>query len=542
VTDSMPPSGEPDFAAGSEELLDSHAGDPLAATSEPTVRRSRRTGFIVGGAVAALAVAGGAAWAAVSFLGAGEQPAEALPAGTLGYVSVNFDPAGEQKLEALKTLKKFPGLADKLNFDTADDVRKHIFEEIQNSGDCEEVDYAADIEPWLGNRMAVAAVEAGEENPSAVFVVETSDTGKAEAGLKKLAACDESSDEYGVSFRGDWALVAETQEIADKVAADTESGTLADDADFQKWVDEAGDSGIVTMYAAPEAGKAIREAMEEGMQSEFAMLPEGALDQLDTFKGAGGVVRFDNGSLEVEFAGGFDPKASGLDFTGTAGGEVVTSLPDSTAFALGLAIPDGYFDKILESFGMGMAGSGMSTDDLIAELEQQTGLEFPEDFDKLTGDALAIAVSSNLDIDKLMNAGDPSDLGVGVKVKGNPADIESVLDKIRPQLGADASFLASATEGDVVAFGPSASWNDELKADGGLGDTGTFKDVIANADKASSIIYLDFDADNNWLVEALKTAEAPDEVVDNIEPLAAFGASSWLDGDVSHAVIRLTTD
>jgi len=542
VTDSMPPSGEPDFAPGSEELLDSHAGDPLAATSEPTAPRSRRTRFIVGGAVAALAVAGGAAWAAVSFLGAGEQPAEALPAGTLGYVSVNFDPAGEQKLEALKTLKKFPGLADKLNFDTADDVRKHIFEEIQNSGDCEEVDYAADIEPWLGNRMAVAAVEAGEDNPSPVFVVETSDTGKAEAGLKKLAACDESSDEYGVSFRGDWALVAETQEIADKVAADTESGTLADDADFQKWVDEAGDSGIVTMYAAPEVGKAIRDAMEEGMQDEFAMLPEGALDQLDTFKGAGGVVRFDNGSLEVEFAGGFDPKASGLDFTGTAGGAVVTSLPDSTAFALGLAVPDGYFDKILESFGMGMAGSGMSTDDLIAELEQQTGLEFPEDFDKLTGDALAIAVSSNLDIDKLMNAGDPSDLGVGVKVKGNPADIESVLDKIRPQLGADASFLASATEGDVVAFGPSASWNDELKADGGLGDTATFKDVIANADKASSIIYLDFDADNNWLVEALKTAEAPDEVVDNVEPLAAFGASSWLDGDVSHAVIRLTTD
>ena len=544
MTNSMPPSGEPDFAAGSDEVLDSHSGDPLAAAFEPTARRSRRTGFIVGGAVAALAVAGGAAWAAVSFLGAGEQPAEALPAGTLGYLSVNFDPAGEQKLEALKTLKKFPGLADKLDFDTADDVRKHIFEAIQDSGECEDVDYAADIEPWLGDRMAVAAVEAGEDDPSPVFVVETNDTGKAEAGLKKLAGCDDSSDEIGVAFHRDWALVAEKQEIADKVAADTESGTLADDADYQKWVDEAGDSGIVTMYAAPEAGKAIRDAIEGNLQGQVVMpeFPEGAFDQLDSFTGAGGVVRFANGSLEVELAGGLDPQASGLDFTSTAGGEVVTSLPASTAFALGFAIPDGYFDKLLDAFGMGLAGSGMSADDMLAELESQTGLEFPEDFDKLTGDALALAVSSDLDLDQLVNTGDPSDLAVGIKVKGTPADIESVLDKIRPQLGEEASFLASATEGDVVAFGPDQAWNDELKADGSLGDAATFKDVIAYADKASSIMYLDFDADDNWLVEALKTAEAPDEVLDNIEPLAALGMSSWLDGDVSHMVLRVTTD
>ena len=542
MSDSFPPPGGPDSTAGSEELLDSHSGDAGAITSQPTASRSRRTGFIVGGAGLALAIVGGAAWAAVSFLGAGDQPAEALPAGTLGYLSVNFDPAGEQKLEALKALKKFPGLADKLDFDTADDVRKHIFDELQNSGSCEDVDYAADVEPWLGNRMAVVAVDAGEDHPSPVVVVETTDTDKAQAGLQKLATCDETAEEFGFVFRGDWALVAETKEIADKVAAATESGTLADDADFQKWVDRAGDSGIMTMYAAPEAGEAIRDAIEEGMASEFAMLPDDALDQLDSFTGAGGIVRFNNGSLEVEFAGGYDPKASGLDFTSTAGGEVVTSLPASTAVALGFAVPDGYFDQLLDAFGMGMMGSGMSADDVIDEVERQTGLEFPEDFDKLTGDALALAISNDLDVDSVMGSGDPSDLSVGIKVKGNPADIESVLEKIRAQLGAQASLLESASEGDFVAIGPSADWNDELKADGGLGDSATFKEVVSHADQASAILYLDFDADDNWLVEALEGAGAPDEVVDNVEPLAAFGMSSWLDGDVSHVVLRVTTD
>ena len=36
------------------------------------------------------------------------------------------------------------------------DLRKEIFEELQEDGEFEGVDYAQDVEPWLGQRVGVA--------------------------------------------------------------------------------------------------------------------------------------------------------------------------------------------------------------------------------------------------------------------------------------------------------------------------------------------------------------------------------------------------
>ena len=33
-----------------------------------------------------------------------------------------------------------------------------------------------------------------------------------------------------------------------------------------------------------------------------------------------------------------------------------------------------------------------------------------------------------------------------------------------------------------------------------------------------------------------------DEFLDNLEPISGFGVSGWVDDDVAHAVVRLTTD
>jgi len=548
VSDFMPPGGEPDTGAErptqSEEFLDSHGGDPFDPAAEPTPPKARRTGLIVGGALAAVGVVGAAAWGASWLLNDGPDAAEALPAGTLGYVSINFDPSGEQKLEALQTLKKFPGLKDKLDFDTADDVRKHIFEEIQNSGDCKDVDYGKDIEPWLGNGMAVAAVDAGEDHPSPVGVIEVTDEGKAWAGFDKLAACDEPADEVGIAFNGDWAIVAETQEIADRVVADAEAGTLADDETYQSWLDEAGDSGIMTLYAAPEAGPTLLDVMESEMAGPGfagAELPQVTRDQFEDFKGMVGVVRFHDGALELEFAGDFNPKASGIDFSTTGGDDVVATLPADTAFAYGLSLPDGFFDYMFDAMAPSLA-PGESPDQLIAEMEQETGLELPEDFESLVGESIAIAVSSHLDIDQVSSSGDASGLEVGFKVKGDADKANAVLDKIRPQLGSEAYILGSKDADGFFVVGPNSAYLDALLASGNLGDDATYQEVIAHSEDASGVMYLNFDAGDNWLVNLLKDSGAPAEVTDNVEPLSAFGVSAWMEGDVSHGIVKLTTD
>ena len=36
--------------------------------------------------------------------------------------------------------------------------------------------------------------------------------------------------------------------------------------------------------------------------------------------------------------------------------------------------------------------------------------------------------------------------------------------------------------------------------------------------------------------------ESDDEFVDNLEPISGFGVTGWVDDDVTHAVVRLTTN
>ena len=179
---------------GDHEILSSSGGDPAGV---PTRGSGRRTALIAGGIVGGVALVGGVAWAATWYFSSGPDAAEALPDSTIGYASINLDPSGDQKIEALKTLNKFPGFKAELKLDATDDIRKELFEELQKDGTCTDVDYDDDIEPWLGDRMAVAAVDLGEDEPTAVFVVQVSDKDKAEDGIHKLQTCDtgDSGDE-----------------------------------------------------------------------------------------------------------------------------------------------------------------------------------------------------------------------------------------------------------------------------------------------------------------------------------------------------------
>jgi hypothetical protein len=201
-----------------------------------------------------LAVVVGGAFGAYWYLSSGPQPAEALPDTTIAYVSIDLDPSGAQKIEALRTLKKFPALADQLDFNTDDDIRQRLFEEFRADLDCPGLDYGDDISPWLGDRAALAAVDIGETDPAAVFVLQVQDADDADAGLSKIRDCS-SVGAGGWAINGDWAVVAETDDIAKTVSDSAEAASLADDDDYQKWTTAAGDQGIVTMYAAPAAGR-----------------------------------------------------------------------------------------------------------------------------------------------------------------------------------------------------------------------------------------------------------------------------------------------
>ena len=97
------------------------------------------------------------------------------------------------------------------------------------------------------------------------------------------------------------------------------------------------------------------------------------------------------------------------------------------------------------------------------------------------------------------------------------------------------------SEGEHVAGGFSEDWNARLLEGGDLGDTDAYRDVVRESDDAAAVVYVNFD-EGGWLDRVLEDDDVDQEVRDNVAPLEAVGMSVWSDDDVSHSVIRLTTE
>lgn len=574
-----------DQSSDGPEYLNQGSGEPLG--HEP--RASRKKPLLVGAAaLAGVVLVGGGVFAAVQLAGGGEQPSEALPAEALGYVSFDLDPSASQKIEAIKMFRKFPGLKDEMGMQEDTDIRKRLFEEAQSSGGCEGLDYDEDIEPWLGERMAIAGVDIDGE-PAPVGVIAVSDGDAAVEGVEKLQAecgSGEAADDGAFLVSEGWMVFAETEEIAQTVIDRTAEGTLAEDDDFVRWTEEVGDPGIVTMYAAPEAGALMAETinsdqfaelsgsdsgsslysdeelaelkedlMASGMSEEDAQeyvdslggdstgdieteeMQEQMATALEDFKGMGATVRFDDGAVEFEVA---SENITDGDLTlGDQGASLVGSLPADTVAAFGLSMPEGWTQAYLDQMKK-LAGDEFDLDEIMAQAEAETGLSLPEDLETLTGEAMAVSLGGDFDPEAMANSSDLSQVPMGIKIQGDNEAIEDLLDEIRDlaQLG-EGGPLKSKSEGDVVAISPSTDYLAALVEDGDLADSEIFSDVMGDNDDAGVVMFVNFNGADNWLVELAGNDPAAKE---NLEPLAGMGMTAWMDDSVSHVNIRLTTD
>jgi hypothetical protein len=536
---------------GSPDYLD--AAGPREAGPD---NDNRKRLIVVGALVAGGAVVAGGAWAATSFFSTGDQPSEALPDSTVAYFSVDLDPSGGQKIEAIKTLRKFPGFTDKINLQTDDDLRERLFEEVTKSGECEGLDYAQDVKPWLGSRAAMAAVDLGEDAPAPVGVIQVTDAGKAEDGVAKLIdVCgggeDTEGDVGGWVVEGDWMVLAETKDIAQKVVDAAGDGSLAGDASFEKWTGEAGDDGFMSVYVAKGVTAYLDDlgGFSPGsmMGGDLGLTPEETPDEvpeqlqqmIDEFDGAAATVRFDDGAVEVEYAmSDYQPDMTKY-FESDLGVDMVAGLPEDTVAALGFSLEEGWGDAMLDYAKKTLSSSdGSDIDEEISQFEAETGLSFPEDIETLLGEGVTISLGSGIDPDAIANGG-PTEVPAGIKVKGDADEIQAVLDKMSAQLGPEAAELMKVTEGDGYAvLSPQDDYRGKLESGGDLGDSDDYSKVV-ESDEAQTVMFVNFDADDNWLARV--TEDMP-EVSKNVEPLSAFGISGWVDGDVMHGLLKLTTD
>jgi uncharacterized protein DUF3352 len=562
MSEHQPPSGTPEY-------LEHGGGSPLlpaeAAPVEPGAGRGRgRRVWWIGGGVLALVGLGAGAWAVLGFFQQGAQPAEALPASTMAYLSIDLDPSGSQKIDAFRTLNKFPAFKDQVGVNSVDDIRRKVGEEIISSAHCTDLTYDHDIEPWLGDRAAVAAVALGQDDPAPVFVLQVTDEGKARQGIDALNACDGPGDSAGDGTAGyvvqdGWAVLADTQQVADQVVAETQKGTLADDATYQRWTKAVGDAGVLNAYAAPAVGPYLNGKVDDieqqlqqfGIGESFSGGSAGYTSSLTTahattsgqlndalqhFQGAAMTVRFTGNGLELATAS--DPGLSQSGMTTDQGGQVVSRLPDDTAAALGVGLRAGWFTQLTDRLRLTFGG-GTSRQQLEQEVSNELGIEVPADLETLLGSSTALSLDGDFDAEDLANAVDLSKIPVAGTVQGDPTAIEGVLDKLRGQSPDAEDMLGSDSSGDLVAIGPSAAYRQKVLTGGHLGDTDTFRSVVPEADRAGAVLFVNVDAVENGLGDLL---EGDTQSAENLEPLKAIGFSTWLDGDVARASFEVTTD
>lgn len=519
--------GQPEYL-GSDAVHDEPTGSGALSG-----RSARRTGLIVGAAVATVAAVGAGAYGVSQLMSGGESAASAIPANAVGYVSLDLDPAASQKIEAVKIFRKFPGLRKELDISSRDDLRKTVFGEIQKSGDCKSLDYAKDVEPWIGDRIALAGVPASSasaEDPVLPLVaLQVTDQDKAEAGIRAIQQCSGDDGQVGIASSGDYVLVSEKQADADAMAKSAEDASLADDADFTTWMNRTGDSGIITMYASKDAASVAMDLAEK--RSTDSAQTKQLQAAFKDFEGAAGVVRFEDGAVEAEFS-----SAGASQGLGSAdGGPDVATLPGTTAAVLSVALQDGWLDQGMESLRSVL---GDDFDTTLAQAEQQTGLTLPEDVETLLGDGFSLSVDSSLDVEGLTSSPDPTKVPAGIRITGDADKITAVIDKLKAKVGPIADAVTVRSEGDLVSVSLDKAYADTLLADGDLGDSASFGKVVPESDRAGAVLFLDFDA-GSWAEKLSDDAE----VKENVKPLDAFGVSSWQDGDkVQHALLRLTTD
>jgi hypothetical protein len=524
---------------------------------ESAGRRSRRGAAAVAVAVAAVAVLGGGAYAAYSFLdGGGPQPADVLPAGTVAVVSVDLDPSASQKVAAIKSIRRFPALKESLGLEADDDLREYVFDKVTEGSDCN-LDFDDDVSPWLGKRAAFAGVDLGDSAPVPVLALQITDAGKARAGFEALVDCTDP-DDFAYVVGDGYLIASDTAEHARAVQAKGQESALADDPAYQRWTDEVGDAGVLSFYVGKRAAGYAEDLLDQfsgGFAESLAGGTYGgddeslaeedfggssdplapAKDALEGFEGLGGTVRFAGGGMELAVAGGGVQQLAEL---GTVG-EQFADLPGDTAAALGFGVTDGYAEE--------MIGRMSSGDDSVAEAEKETGLDLPGDLQTLLGKAVIVSLGGDApaSFDEIDGV---DDVPAGIVIHGDADRIKEIIATAEDHLDLHLSDVPLVVEssGDKIAIATSRGYAVDLLGNGDLGSDGGFRAAVPDSGRAAGIVFLDFDSAWAATIAGLVASEegggSGGKVEDNLAPLRAVGLSTWKDGDVTHALLKIATD
>jgi hypothetical protein len=307
-------------------------------------------------------------------------PAAAVPANAPIYVDATVNPTGAAQADARAALSKV--------LDTNDPGAKIVSlidQEGQQQSPNERFTYAADIEPWLGEKAGFFFTNFAQDGTGAA-VVETTDSARAlESARKSESGATQTAEHGGTtvytnpsdgdSFAtvGDFLLFGDTEAV--NAAIDASGGdSLADSGDFTDAIGELPDDRLGTFYTVP---RTLLDAIgpDEIDQSSRALFERAAGEALD--KPVSGALTASADSFDLEFIGGNE----GVD---TPESSLIGEVPAQSWLALGMGdlgeIANRTLDQ-LKDLGIPNLELGLS------QAEQATGASIEQITDAL-GDAV----------------------------------------------------------------------------------------------------------------------------------------------------------
>ncbi|MBP2705248.1 DUF3352 domain-containing protein [Microbispora sp. RL4-1S] len=477
----------------------------------PPPRRGSRGWIIAIVAAILVAVVGGGGVYAVSLLsGGGSQPQDVLPGNAIAYVRLDLDPSAGQKIALFQIARKFS--VTKRSF-TGDDPRQALFNLLrQNDGELSKVDYAKDVEPWLGDRIGVAvlAPAAKGEEPGVAVAVQVKDENAAREGLAKLAG---GAKDIGVAFRDGYAIVAQAQNLADTYAKAT---PLTDTPAFADDVAALGEQGVLSFWTDLEK---VGAAAGSTADADAAVL--------DAVRGVhvAGALRFDGSYAEL----------AGLARGGSAASRAqpepvkIGELPASTVGAVAVS---GLGDVVsqqwpqIEKAASGVSGEGFTR--FVQEARQRYGLSLPDDLVTFLGKGVSVALD-----EQGLSGEQPN---VGAVLDTDPAKAGAVLDKVEKFLADSGTPMkfARANGDDRLVVASTQEYADTLTKAGTLGDGDTFRLAVPDAGDATYAAYADLDK-----VEKFYLSDVPESERADVQTLRAVGLSGRQSPDETTFSLRV---
>ncbi len=212
-------------------------------------------------------------------------PASLASPGSLVYVEGNLKPTGELKSNVDATAKTIAGI---------DNLGDYVVSELESSaGEGEPVDFAKEIEPWLGETAGVAfeRLENGELSDP-LIAIQTTDTEATQTFIDKQSSRSQDaskdlsyegvdfklggSEENAIGVVGEWLVIA-AGDKAFKAAVDASDGdSLADEDRFQTAFDAASDGSLADIYV--DVGGVIEQSEKKIDPQAKAVLQSSGID------------------------------------------------------------------------------------------------------------------------------------------------------------------------------------------------------------------------------------------------------------------------